>query len=224
MFNGLFAEIKEEIQTALPTSLLLQAEETAVVKSMEKRQEFCMKPVHAAPYMLDQKKYEKSIVSGEEINRAYIVITTVSHHLGLDEGKFLGSLAKYHTKQGLWEGDGIWQSCQYISASTWWKRFCGSEALAPVAFIILQIPPTSAASERNWSLFGHTHTEVRNNLTNARVEKLVAIRANPRLFEPDTEPSSTRLDSDTESDVEEVDVDEVQEETIETWKVSEEKR
>ena len=40
-------------------------------------------------------------------------------------------------------------------------------------------------------------------------EKLVAIRANLRLFEPDTEPSSTSLDSETgdddESDVEEVD-------------------
>ena len=33
----------------------------------------------------------------------------MSHYLGLDEGKVLGSLAKYHTKQGLWEGDGIWQ-------------------------------------------------------------------------------------------------------------------
>ena len=189
----LFAEIKEEIQTALPTSLLLQAEETAVVKSMEKRQEFCMKPLHAAAYTLDPKMYEKSIVSGEEINRAYIVITIMSQHLGLDEGKFLGSLAKYRTKQGPWEGH-------------------------------FPIPLTSAASERNWSLFGHTHTEVRNRLTNAMVEKLVAIRANPRLFEPDTEPSSTRLDSDTESDVEEVDVDEVQEKSVETWKVSEEKR
>ncbi len=219
----LFAELKEGIQTVLPTSLLLQAEETAVVKSLEKHQEFCMKPVHAAAYMLDPK-YEKSIHSVEEISIAYTVIAAMSHHLGLDEGKVLGSLAKYRTKQGLWEWDGIWQSCQHISASTWWKGLCGSEALAPVASIILQIPPTSAASECNWSLFGNTHTKVRNRLTNARVEKLVAIRANLRLFEPDTEPSSTRLVSDTEdedeSDVEEADMEdvvEVQEEAIETW-------
>jgi len=142
----------------------------------------------------------------------------MSRHLGLDEGKVLGSLAKYRTKQGLWEGDGIWQTSQHISASTWWKGLCGSEALAPVASIILQIPPTSATSERNWSLFGNTHTKVCNRLTNAWVEKLVAIRANLRLFESETEPSTTRLDSDSEddeSDVEEIDieedVDEVQE-------------
>ncbi|KAL7384017.1 hypothetical protein ABVT39_022676 [Epinephelus coioides] len=167
----LFAELKEEIQTVLPTSPLLKAEETAVVKSMEKRREFCMKPVHAAAYMLDPK-YDKGILSGEEINGAYAVITAMADHL---------------------------------------------------ASIILQIPPSSAASERNWSLFGNTRTKVRNRLTNVRVEKLVGIRANLGLFEPDTEPSSTRVESDTEEedselDVEEVDmlldVDEAQEEPI----------
>ncbi|CAI5681183.1 unnamed protein product [Oreochromis niloticus] len=219
----LFAELKEEIQTILPTSLLLKAEETAVVKSLEQRREFCMKPVHAAAYMLDPKYYDKGILSGEEINSAYVVITAMSDHLGLDKGKVLGSLAKYRTKQGLWKGDGIWQSCQHISVATWWKGLCESEALAPVASILLQIPPSSAASERNWSLFANTYTKVRNRLTNVRVEKLVGIRANLRLFEPDTEPSSTRLESDTEEedselDAEEVDMllddDEVQEESI----------
>ncbi|GAA6105167.1 uncharacterized protein LOC107707548 [Tachysurus ichikawai] len=185
-------------------------------------QEFCIKPIHSAAYMLDPK-YENIILSAEEISSAYTVITAMSHHLGLDKGKVLASLVKYLTKQGLWEGDGIWQSCQHIPASTWWKGLCGSEALAPVASIILQIPPKSAASERNLSLFGNTHTKVCSRLTNARVEKLVAIQANLRLFEPDKEPSSTRLDGDTEaedeSDVGEVDmedVDEVQEEAIET--------
>ena len=123
--------------------------------------------------MLDPKYAGKSILSGAEINKAYGVITTVSRHLGLDEGKVLGSLAKYTSKQGLWDGDAIWQSCQHISSATWWKGLCGSEALSPVASIILQIPPTSAASERNWSLFGNTHTKARNRLTITRVEKLV---------------------------------------------------
>ena len=63
----------QQFTTALPTSLLLQAEETAVVNSMEKRKEFCIKPVHAAAYMLGPKRYEKSILSGEEINQAYTV-------------------------------------------------------------------------------------------------------------------------------------------------------
>ncbi|KAG8013300.1 hypothetical protein GBF38_021598 [Nibea albiflora] len=171
-----------------------------------------MKPVHAAAYMLDPK-YDRSILSEEEISGAYAAITNMSGYLGLDEDKVLGSLAKYRTKQGLWEGDGIWKSCQHISAATWWKGLCGSEALAPVASFILQIPPSSAASERNCSLFRNKHTKVCNSLTNVRGEKLVAIRANLRLFEPDT------LDSDTEEEESELevnmeDVDEAQEDAI----------
>lgn len=143
----LLADVREEIRTAMPTSLLLQAEETAVLKYIKKCEDFCLKPIPAAAYMLDHKYAGKSILSGAEINKAYGVITTVSRHLGLDESKVLGSLAKYTSNQGLWDGDVIWQSCQHISSATWWKGLCGS--LSPVSSIILQIPPTSAASERN---------------------------------------------------------------------------
>jgi hypothetical protein len=63
-------------------------------------------------------------------------------------------------------------------------------------------------------LFGNTHTKAHNRLTNTGVERLVAIRANLRLFEPDNEPSTTRLESDSEyeaseSDVQEEDIEEV---------------
>ena len=58
--------------------------------------------------MFDPKYAGKSILSGAEINKAYGVITTMSRHLGLEEVKVLGSLAKYTSKQGLWDGDAIW--------------------------------------------------------------------------------------------------------------------
>ena len=50
----------------------------------------------------------------------------------------------------------------------------------------------------------------------------MAIRAIFRHFEPDNEPSSTRLESDSEdeaseSDVQEVDIEEVQREDMEAW-------
>ncbi|XP_055772473.1 uncharacterized protein LOC129849718 [Salvelinus fontinalis] len=209
----LLADVRGEIRTARPTSLLLQAEETAVLKYIKKREDFCLKPIHATAYMLDPKYAGKSILSGAKINKAY-VITTVPRHLGLDEGKVRGSLAKYTSKQGLWDGDALWQSCQHISA-TWWKGLCGTEALSPVASI-LQIPPTSAASEHNWSLFGNTHTKARNRLTNTRVEELVAIWVNLKLFVLDNKPSSTRFESDREDEVSDSDVhEEVQGEYME---------
>ena len=87
----LLADVREEIHTALPTSMLLQAEETAVLKYIKKCEDFCLKPIPAAAYMLDHKYACKNILSGAEINQAYGVLTTVSRHLGLDEGKVLGS-------------------------------------------------------------------------------------------------------------------------------------
>ena len=80
----LLADVREEICTALPTSLLLQAEETAVLKYIKKREDFCLKPINATAYMLDPKYAGKSILSCAEINNAYGVITTLSRHLGLE--------------------------------------------------------------------------------------------------------------------------------------------
>jgi hypothetical protein len=51
-----------------------------------------------------------------------------------------------------------------------------------------------------------THTKAHNRLTNTRVEKLVAIRANLKLFEPDIEPFSSSLESDMEDEASEFDV------------------
>jgi hypothetical protein len=73
------------------------------------------------------------------------------------------------------------QYCSHANISH--QPLCGSEALSPIASIILQIPPTSASSERNWSLFGNTYTKACSRLTNTRVEKLVTICANVRLFD-----------------------------------------
>lgn len=52
--NHIFTDLKEEIQLVLSTFILLKAEDTAVVKALEKQRELYMKAVHAAVYMLDR--------------------------------------------------------------------------------------------------------------------------------------------------------------------------
>ena len=83
------------------------------------------------------------------------------------------------------------------------------------------LPPSSSKSHQHQPpqsatgpcLGTHTHTKARNMLTNTRVEKSVAIWANLRLFEPDNEPTSTRLESGSEEEASEsdqkVDIEEV---------------
>jgi hypothetical protein len=188
---------------------------------LKMREDFYLKPIHAAVYMLDPKYACKNILFGAEINQAYGILTTVSRHLGLDKGMVLGSLAKYSTLPS----KGIGMEMQYGSHANISHQPPGGRDFVDLRLFPL-LPQSSSKShqhllpQHNWSLFGNTHTKACNQLTNTRVEKLVAIRADLRLFEPDNEQSSTRLESDSEdeaseSDVQEVDIEEVQGEDME---------
>ena len=108
----------------------------------------------------------------------------------IEVGKLMASLAKFRVRDGLWQSDGLWKSAEHVSPATWWKGLCSVEALSPVANATRQISPTSAASGRNWSLFGNIHTKSVNRLSNEKVEKLVAIRANLNLFETNEETTT----------------------------------
>jgi hypothetical protein len=47
-----------------------------------------------------------------------------------------------------------------------------------VASKILQMPPTSAASERNWSIYGNVQSKSHSRLTDIRAQKLVFLKHN----------------------------------------------
>ncbi|XP_047460156.1 uncharacterized protein LOC125019428 isoform X2 [Mugil cephalus] len=177
-----FSQLRYLIGSSLSGSVLHSGEQKAVMASLDRCQEFCVRPIHAAAYMLDPKHAGQQPLSGEQINGAYYVISSLSHHLNLDEGKVLGSFARFSAKQGLWKGAGIWSSCQHVSASTWWKGLCSSEPLSAVAFAILQIPPATGACERMRSHF--CNTKAKASFSGERVEKLVAVQANLNLLEP----------------------------------------
>ncbi|XP_023284792.1 uncharacterized protein LOC111671814 [Seriola lalandi dorsalis] len=178
----MFSQLRYHIGASLPGSVLHSGEQKAVMASLDRCQEFCVKPIHAAAYMLDPKHVGQQTLSGEQINSAYYVISNLSHHLNLDEGKVLGSFARFSAKQGLWKGAGIWSSCQHVSASTWWKGLCSSEPLSAVASAILQIPPTTGACEQLRSRF--CSTKVQGSLSADRLQKLVAVQVNLNLLEP----------------------------------------
>ncbi len=178
----IFSQLRYHMGASLSGSVLNSAEQKAVIASLDRCQEFCVKPIHAAAYMLDPKHVGQRTLSGEQINSAYYVISNLSHHLNLDEGKVLGSFARFSAKQGLWKGAGIWSSCQHVSASTWWKGLCSSEPLSAVASAILQIPPTTGACESIRSRF--CNTKVQSSLSADRAHKLVAVQVNLNLLEP----------------------------------------
>lgn len=175
-------QLRYHMGALLSGSVLHNAEQKAVMASLDRCQEFCMKPIHAAAYMLDPKHVGQQTLSGEQINGAYFVISNLSRHLNLDEGKVLGSFARFSAKQGLWKGAGIWSSCQHVSASTWWKGLCSSEPLSAVASAVLQIPPTTGASGSIRARF--CNTKVLGSLSADRAQRLVAVQTNLNLLEP----------------------------------------
>ena len=94
---------------------LLQAEETADQKCIKKHEDICLKPIHAASYMLDPKHAGKS----RDQQGLWC------HHdcVSPPWPGWGRSLAKYTSKQGLWDGDAIWQSYQHYKWNVFIKPF-----------------------------------------------------------------------------------------------------
>ncbi|XP_056441570.1 uncharacterized protein LOC130379016 [Gadus chalcogrammus] len=181
-----FGQLRYHLGASLPGSALLGGEQKAVAAALDRCQAFCVKPIHAAAYMLDPKHVGQQTLSGEQINSAYFVISNISHHLHLDQGKVLASFARFSAKEGLWKGGGIWSSCQHVSPSTWWKGLCSSEPLSAVASAILQIPPTTAACQALHARLAEAKARGggAGGVAAERLERLVAVQTNLRVLEP----------------------------------------
>lgn len=72
-----------------------------------------------------------------------------------------------------------------MTASEYWKIFGKHEfpALNIVASAVNEMQPTSAASERIWSIYRFIHTRLRNRLSNEKVEKLVFLYINCAILD-----------------------------------------
>ena len=173
----------------LAESILSKGEEIKVKNFVKARRKFMIQPAHYVACIVDPNivgKELSELLNPVDIGQGYDVINSIAEHLKLDTGIVMASLATFRAKDGLWRSESIWNSAKHVLSATWWKGICSGEALAPVASILLQIPPSSASSQRNWSVFGSTHTKSRNRLINQRVEKIVAIKSNLELFEEDS--------------------------------------
>lgn len=95
-------------------------------------------------------------------------------------------LTEYKTCTGTFDLPLAWNTINNIDPVAWWRGNFEISApeLCKVAVRILEIPSSSAASERNWSTFSYIHDKKRNRLTNERVMKLVYIYSNYKLTRP----------------------------------------
>ncbi|XP_044588837.1 uncharacterized protein LOC123268022, partial [Cotesia glomerata] len=87
--------------------------------------------------------------------------------------------------QAVWNNKSLWTESKISSPITWWKLYFLNRDLAKLAVIILNIPATSDACERNWSVFGNIKTKKRNRLSVEKTEKLVFVKSNLCLLDDD---------------------------------------
>lgn len=76
------------------------------------------------------------------------------------------------TRTGFFVRPAVWAAAQRTEPRVWWRGVCSGEAIAPIAWRLLSLPPTSAECERDWSTRSHIHSKPRNRLKNERVKKL----------------------------------------------------
>ncbi|CAA7059543.1 unnamed protein product [Microthlaspi erraticum] len=91
----------------------------------------------------------------------------------------------------------------------WWVTYgCETPHLRRLATRILALTSSSSGCERNWSCFGAIHTKKRNRLDVDRLNSLVYVQFNARLFKKQKKIRESKCD---------VIFDEGNEDTVEDW-------
>lgn len=111
-------------------------------------------------------------------------ITKTAERMCVSAGKVLSNLAENRVLPGALSRKALEDSARRIPPSTWGQGLCASELLTPIACHLLQVPPSSAVRERNWSKFSGVPTKSRNLLKGHRMQKFL-VRSNLELRSPD---------------------------------------
>lgn len=178
----MFQYVRENVCNALSTcELITEEEERHIIEAIGKRQHFVEKPIHFAANILDPR-YKGLKLSPEKVASGQEFIYQYAELQNKNNSKVMANLAEYRSKSGFYSQCGIWTAADQIDPRTWWKGLCNCQIMSSMARKILSVPPSSASSERNWSLFGNTLTRTRNRISTDRLQKLITVRANIRLL------------------------------------------
>ncbi|CAH0400141.1 unnamed protein product [Chilo suppressalis] len=186
IFKELYQTVIKQLQS---TIFLSEEDKNMVMASIEKRKDFCLQPIHYAAHQLDPR-YCGIDLTDDEIAMASEYLCRAATTSGVDAGKVIKSMAEFKHKENFYdERKAMWVPVNDLEPTLWWRTFAGNQDVASIAIKILSVPPSSSACERNWSLFGRTHTKIRNQLNNSRALKLTYIRSNMKLLQKESAPT-----------------------------------
>lgn len=178
---GAIDEIEKSLIQLLPTSPVQKNEEKSIMDSFIKRKSNILQPIHLAAALLDPAHQGFNLSEADQIN-AMEAIYNISDNMKLDTAKIMSEVSNYKAKQGLWAKPFVWKCATNCSPVSWWLGMSGTTLLSKVAVKILQIPVTSAATERTFSTFSFIHNKKRNRLTTQKAGMMTYISYNWNLL------------------------------------------
>lgn len=148
-----------EISTLRPLPV---AETEKVMSALKKRGDMALHPIHFAASILDPG-YKGGRLTDEESMAGNQLMFELSTKFELDQ--ILAELADYMFDQGVRSKDYVQRAIFVTFAVNWWKGTCNKTCLSKISVAILNLPPTSAATERSFSTYGWIHGSIRQSVT-----------------------------------------------------------
>ncbi|EGZ08873.1 hypothetical protein PHYSODRAFT_339296 [Phytophthora sojae] len=98
--------------------------------------------------------------------------------LGVTRAQFNGAMYSFASEKRKWT-PAMWRDNEGAAPQDWWPTHANQYPMAwEIARLVFAIPPSSAASERAWSIMDFIHSKKRNRLAVDKVDMLASIYAN----------------------------------------------
>lgn len=177
-------EIENSLNNEVKSLPIKSTEEKELLSIFENRKKMMLKPLHLAAYLLDPKYCGSQLNSDQHIQAMEFIDKILSVHPKFKENRdsISTELTYFLAKKNLWRLPFVWESANKTDSISWWTGVCCKTNLKDIATAILEMPATSAATERSFSAFSFIHCKKRNKLTTERAGKILFIAHNSKLL------------------------------------------
>ncbi|XP_043271188.1 uncharacterized protein [Venturia canescens] len=199
-----FHELKTHFVNELEKSdlrILSLSETVQLSTSYDKRRSMAINRIHFAANILDPSLKGRNLNDEDSVNGTALIFE-LANKFKCNEDKLFEELTEFTTNTGIWSHDHVRRAVSVTSVQKWWKAMCGTTNLSKIAVAILNLPATSAATERSFSTFGWIHSSKRNRLSNKRAGMITYIAHNLKLLRPKNEK---KIDNEREENVSDID-------------------
>ena len=101
----------------------------------------------------------------------------------ISEEKLLIELAQYTAQNNFWSAESVKKWSVLVNAVDWWAGVYGCTTLSKIATPILNLPCSSAATERSFSTYRGIHNAKRNRLSIQRASRDAYVAQNLKLLD-----------------------------------------